>query len=156
MKSLSFVVLSLSLTLPLAAAPGAPAKAKETFGAPLKGLAPVAVADILKSPATYSGKTVRAEGRVATVCQQKGCWMTIGTPDQPIRITFKDYAFFVPKDIAGSTVTVEGVFKVETIPEATAKHYADETPGGNAASIKGDQKQLSLEATGVELTRAAK
>lgn len=40
--------------------------------------------------------------------------------------------------------------------EATAKHYAGETPGGKPEAIKGDQKELSFEATGVELSRAAK
>ena len=48
---------------------------------------------------------------------------------------------------------MEGVFSVKTIPEATAKHYASETPGGKPDAIKGDQKELSLVASGVELAR---
>ena len=45
------------------------------------------------------------------------------------------------------------VFSVKTIPEAKAKHYAGETPGGKPDAIKGDQKELSLVASGVELER---
>jgi len=48
---------------------------------------------------------------------------------------------------------MEGVFNVKTIPEAKAKHYAGETPGGKPDAIKGDQKELSLVASGVELER---
>ena len=48
---------------------------------------------------------------------------------------------------------MEGVFNVKTIPEATAKHYAGETAGGQPEKIKGDQKELSLVASGVEIVR---
>ena len=39
-------------------------------------------------------------GKVENVCLKKGCWMTIKNPDgEPMRVTFKDYAFFMPMDI---------------------------------------------------------
>lgn len=79
--------------------------------------------------------------------------MTLGQGTKTIRVTFKDYGFFVPKDIAGATAVVEGLFEVKTVHEATAKHYAGETPGGKPDEIKGDQEELSFVATGVELTR---
>ena len=50
---------------------------------------------------------------------------------------------------------MEGVFNVRTIPEATAKHYAEETPSGKPDAIKGDQKELSLVASGVEMARTS-
>ncbi len=138
----------LLLSLPLTALAGS-----EKFGAPLGESPKVALADLVKDPAAWAGKTVRTEGTVSAVCQEKGCWMTLKSGDRSVRITFKDYGFFVPKDSAGATAVMEGVFKVKTIPEATAKHYAGETPGGKPEAIKGDQKELSLLASGVELTR---
>jgi hypothetical protein len=123
------------------------------FGAPLGDSSKVALADLVKDPAAWSGKTVKTEGTVSTVCQEKGCWMTLKSGDQSVRVTFKDYGFFVPKDSAGATAVIEGVFSVKTIPEATAKHYAGETPGGKPDAIKGDQKELSLVASGVEIAR---
>ncbi len=131
------------------------AQTVETFGKPLKGLTKVDLAELVKSPETYRGKSVRTEGVVSAVCTQKGCWMTLGDPAKSVRVTFKDYGFFVPKDIAGARVVVEGVFNVETIPEATAKHYAGETPGGKPDAVKGEQKELSFVASGVELTRSS-
>ncbi|HSB64060.1 MAG TPA: DUF4920 domain-containing protein [Thermoanaerobaculia bacterium] len=141
--------LLLLLPLSLVAAPGKVGK----FGAPLGDSPKVALADLVKDPAAWSGKNVKTEGVVATVCQGSGCWMTLKSGDTSIRVTFKDYGFFVPIDSAGSTAVLEGVFSVKTIPEATARHYAEETPGGKPDAIKGDQKELSLVASGVELTR---
>ena len=126
------------------------------FGAPLGDSPKVALEDLVKDAASYSGKTVRTEGVVSTVCQEKGCWMTLKSGDQSVRVTFKDYGFFVPKDSAGMTAVLEGVFVVKTIPEKTAKHYAGETPGGKPDAVKGDQKELSLVASGVELAQPSR
>jgi hypothetical protein len=139
----------LLLPLSLAAAAG-------KFGAPLGDSRKVALTDLVKDAVSYSGKTVRTEGVVSAVCQGSGCWMTLKSGDQAVRVTFKDYGFFVPIESAGATAAMEGVFTVRTIPEATAKHYAEETPGGKPDAIKGDQKELSLVASGVELTRLGK
>ena len=138
--------LLLLLPLSLLAASG-------KFGAPVGDAPKVALADLVKDPSAWSGKTVKTEGVVSTVCQEKGCWMTLKSGDQSVRVTFKDYGFFVPKDSAGATAVMEGVFSVKTIPEAKAKHYAGETPGGKPDAIKGDQKELSLVASGVEIAR---
>jgi Domain of unknown function (DUF4920) len=123
------------------------------FGAPFGDSPKVALADLVKDPAAWSGKTVKTEGAVSTVCQEKGCWMTLKSGGQSVRVTFKDYGFFVPKDSAGATAVMEGVFNVKTIPEAKAKHYAGETPGGKPDAIKGEQKELSLVASGVEIAQ---
>jgi len=148
MKRLAPALLLL-LPLSLLAADG-------KFGAPLGDSPKVALEDLVKDADSYSGKTVRTEGVVSTVCQEKGCWMTLKSGDQSVRVTFKDYGFFVPKDSAGMTAVLEGVFVVKTIPEKTAKHYAGETPGGKPDAVKGDQKELSLVASGVELAQPSR
>jgi Domain of unknown function (DUF4920) len=142
---------ALLLLLPLCLL-GASDKAGK-FGAKLGDSPKVALADLVKDPAAWSGKTVRTEGVVATVCQGSGCWMTLKSGDSSVRVTFKNYGFFVPIDSAGATAVMEGVFSVKKISEATAKHYAEETAGGKPDAIKGDQKELSLVASGVELAR---
>jgi hypothetical protein len=145
--ALLFVFLLLPLSLPAAAG---------KFGAPVGDSPKVALADLVKDAASYSGKTVKTEGVISSVCQEKGCWMILKSGDQSVRVTFKDYGFFVPKDSAGAMAVMEGVFSVKTIPEATAKHYAGEAPGGKPDTIKGDQKELSLVASGVEITRPSR
>jgi hypothetical protein len=151
MKRTTTALLAVLLLLPLTLLADA-----GKFGAPLGDSPKVALADLVKDPAAFSGKTVKTEGTVSSVCQEKGCWMILKSGDQSVRITFKDYGFFVPKDAAGATAVMEGVFTLKTVPEATAKHYAKETPGGKPDAIKGDQKELSFLASGVELAKPAK
>ncbi len=126
------------------------------YGAPLGDAPKVALADLVKDPAAWTGKTVRTEGVVSAVCQEKGCWMVLKSGEKSVRVTFKDYGFFVPKDSAGATVVLEGVFAVKTVPEKTARHYAHETPGGRPEAITGDQQELSLVASGVEISKPAR
>ena len=74
------------------------------------------------------GDLVTLEGEVAEVCQMKGCWMTLITgEDETIRVTFKDYGFFVPKDISGRNVVLSGKMKLDTLTVDVLKHYAEES-----------------------------
>lgn len=69
----------------------------------------------------------KVEGTVESVCKVKGCWMQVNTGNgQTMRVTFKDYGFFVPKDIVGKTVVVEGLAETTTTPVAKLRHYAED------------------------------
>lgn len=87
-------------------------------------------------------------GEVNEVCQVKGCWMSLKDDqvDLPIRVTFKDYAFFVPKDLAGQEVVIHGTATVKTLSEAMARHYAEDA-GQLYDSTR--LRELSVVATGV-------
>ncbi len=67
---------------------------------------------------------VKVKGKVSSVCQKKGCWMIITDGDKEIKVVFKDYSFFVPKDIEEYEVIVEGPLFYETISVEQRKHYA--------------------------------
>ena len=61
------------------------------------------------------------------VCQKKGCWMMLDLGNgTAMRVSFKDYGFFVPKDAAGKLAIVQGVAKMDTTDVATLKHYAED------------------------------
>ncbi|MCB0503529.1 MAG: DUF4920 domain-containing protein [Bacteroidetes bacterium] len=67
------------------------------------------------------------EGVIKDVCQVKGCWMTLVAADGlDVRVTFKDYGFFVPKDISGKSVVVKGVGKIVTTSVEDQRHYAED------------------------------
>ncbi|MEQ8904411.1 DUF4920 domain-containing protein [Ekhidna sp.] len=69
----------------------------------------------------------KVRATIEEVCQMKGCWMTImNESDINIRVTFKDYGFFVPKDVSGSEVIIEGIAKEEILDEDVARHYAED------------------------------
>ncbi len=125
-----------------------------TRGEPLKGLPKVELATLLKSPEGMNGKSIALEGKVRKACEKKGCWMELASADKGpgVRVTFKDYGFFVPLDSAGRTATVEGVVKVADLSEETAKHYEGEgaiVPRGK----DGKPREVQLVATAVVLKK---
>ncbi|NLN25112.1 MAG: DUF4920 domain-containing protein [Bacteroidetes bacterium] len=69
---------------------------------------------------------VKFAAEVQEVCKKKGCWMKIGTQDEEVMIRFKDYGFFMPKDIEGKTVVAEGKAYLEEISVDAQKHYLED------------------------------
>ncbi|NNC06009.1 DUF4920 domain-containing protein [Corallococcus exiguus] len=125
-----------------------------TRGEPLKGEKTVKLAELLAKPQAHDGKVVRVEGQVRKACEKKGCWMELAQDAKSpgVRVTFKDYGFFVPLDSAGSQARVEGVVKVAELSDAHAKHYEAEgaiVPRGT----DGKPREIQLVASGVELRR---
>jgi len=106
---------------------------------------------------TMQGKEtmqVKLEGEILEVCQGKGCWMTVSTGNgNSIRVTFKDYGFFVAKDAAGKKAVFEGEAKMKTVDVATLKHYAEDAGKSEEeiAKITEPETKLTFVATGVEI-----
>lgn len=70
---------------------------------------------------------VSFETSVNTVCKMKGCWMTLDVPgEEDIRVSFKDYGFFVPKDIEERQTIVSGKAFLTEISVEDLKHYAED------------------------------
>src|SRR5688572_10832060 len=63
----------------------------------------VSLDKVLASPAEYAKKPVIVEGVISQACTNKGCWVELAPAagKAGMRITFKDYAFFVPLDAKG-------------------------------------------------------
>lgn len=125
-------------------------------GAALSKDAPIPVAAAYEKAAALDGKPVKVAGKVESVCAKKGCWFVVqgDKPEQKIRITAKDYGFFVPKAAQGRSVVVEGVLAVKTLDQATAQHYEEERAMGTGEKpkkITGDVKELSIVASALEM-----
>jgi hypothetical protein len=68
-----------------------------------------------------------------------------------MRVTFKDYAFFMPKDLSGKRVVVDGFARVETTSVEVLRHYAEDakkTPA-EITAITEPKREVSFEAAGV-------
>lgn len=78
--------------------------------------------------------------------------MTIDKGDgTTMRVKFKDYGFFVPKDIAGKTAIMEGMARMETTSVDEQRHYAEDA-GKTKAEIEAitqPTRELVFEASGV-------
>jgi hypothetical protein len=120
------------------------------------GNAPVVeLSDVLKDASAFGGKRVIVEGPVGDVCQMKGCWMGLVPEDaaQGIRVTFKEYGFFVPRDSQGLMARMEGAFETNVL----SKEDADHLEGEGARLTRnpdGTVTELSFVASGVELRRS--
>lgn len=96
------------------------------------------------------------EGVVVRVCQTKGCWMTIDLENGDVmRVTFKDYGFFVPKDIDGKSVIIEGFAFNDTTGVDALRHYALDAGKTQEEidAITDPQIELRFEAHGVLLAK---
>lgn len=119
------------------------------------GVKPGNVKPVAKMEATMGDQKqmdMKIEGKVVEVCKKKGCWMTLEMPNgDPMRVTFKDYAFFMPKDIVGKNVVLDGVAKKQTISVETLRHYAEDArkSAEEVAKITDPKKELAFEAKGV-------
>jgi hypothetical protein len=97
-------------------------------------------------------KNLKFEAKVNSVCKVKGCWMNLDLENgQEIMVNFKDYSFFVPKDIEGKKVIVQGKASIEILSVKQLQHYAYDA-GKTDEEIKkivDPKKVYSFEAKGV-------
>jgi hypothetical protein len=99
----------------------------EIFGAALnEDASPTALGVILDSPAEFVGAAVRVEATISQVCQRKGCFMIATSGEGAIRISFKDYGFFVPTDTGGKIVTLTGTVIARELSEEQAAHLRED------------------------------
>jgi hypothetical protein len=87
----------------------------------------IAVEEMLIQLGNGTEMPAKVRGTVVDVCQKKGCWMELDKGDgSTIRVTFKDYGFFVPMDIKGREVVINGYAYVDTTSIADLRHYAED------------------------------
>lgn len=92
--------------------------------------------------------------KVDEVCQAKGCWMKLDLDNgEQVMVKFKDYGFFMPKNIAGKEVIINGKAYVNEVPVSELRHYAEDAGKSDEeiAQITEPKKTFSFEADGVLL-----
>ncbi len=101
---------------------------------------------------------VKFVATVKDVCQKKGCWMNVEMGEKEAMVRFKDYGFFMPKDIAGQEVIVNGKAYVEEMSVEDQRHFAED--GGKSAeeiaAITQPKRILAFEANGVLIPEVEK
>ncbi|MDX2045208.1 MAG: DUF4920 domain-containing protein [Chitinophagaceae bacterium] len=151
MKQLFAFAFSLVFAL-IAYAQGPASAAKGvTYGAGTTAEGYIAVNEIEKNlkDNKFSGKVT---GKVTDVCQEKGCWMKIERSNgEKMMVKFKDYGFFMPKDIVGKEVVLDGEAAVKEVPVKQLQHYAKDAGKSDEEikKIKEPRKELTFIAKGV-------
>lgn len=142
-------LLVLSLVILWSCAPEKPFENPGVYGVAPDQQETTEIRQILAQAGEYEGKEVLVEGVTGSVCENRGCWMYIGDDGSRIRVTFKDYAFFVPKDAAGKRVRAYGIVSSQLVTKEKLQHWEEETAGGDPSSIRGDSTVVMLTASGV-------
>jgi hypothetical protein len=151
MKSILSVLLCIVLSAALHAQAISPAEKGTTYGkgTTANGSIPVDAIDKNIKDNRFEGKIT---GKVTEVCQEKGCWMKIQKQNgETLMVKFKDYGFFMPKDIVGKEVVLEGEATVKEVSVKQQKHYAEDAGKSKEeiAKIKSPKKELQFVASGV-------
>lgn len=121
----------------------------EVFGAEVSTWnEPIALNELISNADIFTSKEITLETEVAEVCEKKGCFFVAIDGSNSVRITFKDYGFFIPTDSKGKKVKLIGTFEVKTLSEDQAKHYAEDA-GKDPDAIQGTQEEYSIVATSV-------
>ncbi len=134
-----------------------PKKSDKYFGEKIKTKNAISYEDLIKKMEKQDTVEALVEGNVEAVCQAKGCWMEVGSKTNPdankIFVKFKDYGFFMPKDLAGSTVVFRGKAYKEIIPVDDLKHYAEDAGKTQAEidAIVNPEVRLRFMADGVAI-----
>ncbi|WP_201982278.1 DUF4920 domain-containing protein [Hymenobacter rubidus] len=130
----------------------APATPGQTYGAAITPAGALPMSALPTALGSRDSAQVKLVGKASAVCQAKGCWMTLPTADgKQMRVRFRDYAFFVPKDLSGHDVVVSGWAYRSTVPKAELQHYAKDAGKSDQeiAAISQDEQQLTFLADGV-------
>jgi hypothetical protein len=133
-------------------------KDREVYGGELTFKEITKIGEILKDIKAYTGRKVRISGEIESVCQKRGCWMIIKDGDTRTQVKFNGYAFFVPFDVAGRKVSVEGVAQEKDLTEAMRRHYAQDAGKSKEEieKIVGPEKTVMFIADAVEIGPATK
>ena len=121
--------------------------------APAETAKPVSVTD-LQGKLSNNMFEGQITGKVKEVCKSMGCWMTLEKGDgTTLMVKMKDHAFFLPKDLTGRSVVIEGTAGLEDVTEKKRKHLAEDAGKSKEeiAKIKGAVKELQFTASGVKV-----
>jgi hypothetical protein len=146
MKQLLFLLLGFVLSMKVSA------QSDAYFGKKISSKPALAATELPKKMDNKETMNARVMGTVESVCQAKGCWMNVKLDNgETMRVTFRDYGFFVPKDITGKTVVFEGDAQNKIIPVAELRHYAQDAGKSPAevANITHPKQELTFVADGV-------
>jgi hypothetical protein len=103
----------------------------------------------VETAGTFTGKV---SGNIKEVCTNKGCWFAMELPNgTSMRVTFKDYGFFIPTNSQGFPITIEGVATLSETDVETLRHYAEDQGKSKeeVATITSPKKEITFEASGV-------
>ncbi len=151
MRFFATALLVAGFTLGAIAQTPVPATKGVTYGAGTTSDGAISVNELSARMST-SPFTGKITGKVVEVCKEKGCWMKIEREGaDPLMVKFKDYGFFMPTDIEGKDVVLDGEAQVKEVSVKQQRHYAKDAGKSEEEiqKIKASKKETQFVAKGV-------
>lgn len=98
------------------------------------------------------------QGEIKEVCTKKGCWLSMELPNgESMRVTFKDYGFFVPTNSQGYPVILKGEAILTETDVETLRHYAEDQGKSQEEieAITEPKREITFEAVGAIIPEKA-
>jgi len=125
----------------------------EEFGGTLPaGHEAVSLSALVAEGEKALGKTSVVETRDSRVCRRQGCFFIAQEGDTVVRVSFRDYGFFVPTDISGRRVTLLGELVRKELSAEKAAHYRADLDDESAPLRAGVVYEIVADAVRVPLT----
>lgn len=124
----------------------------QRYGGAITLKEPVSVQYAVENFMRLGGKELLLEGTVTKVCEMKGCWMGLRSADSELRVTFKNYGFFVSPKLIDRMVWAQGRLHEEVMTVGQARHFARDAglPESEVEKITQPVKEYRFVATAVE------
>lgn len=153
MKKVMLLTCAMVLTgVPLLAQEPVSAAKGVSYGSGVSKSGEVVPVSGLDRRLTADKFTGKASGKVVEVCLEKGCWMKLERSEgQTMMVRFKDYGFFMPKNIVGKEVVLEGDANYREVSVEMQRHYAKDAGKSEEEiqRIREPKRELQFIATGV-------
>ena len=145
------IAVMLALTVGLSAA-------VTKYGKPITLKDITKISDIYAQPDKYKNQRVKVKGPIVDVCEERGCWLAIGSDRefQSIRFKVDDGVIVFPMSAKGLTATVEGVVSVSMLSEADQIAQGQEMAREmkmpfDPKSVKGPKLSIMIKGEGAEI-----
>lgn len=153
MKKIFLVaVLFIATKITFAQPPAGPVNPGDTYGEKIQPDGAIPVDALPKALATSNTLDTKITGKVTGVCPKKGCWLTLETADKTkVFVKMKDYGFFVPTEMIGKTVVLDGQAKLKTTSVEELQHYAEDAKKSKEeiAAITKPETEVRFTAKGI-------
>ncbi|MCW5909884.1 MAG: DUF4920 domain-containing protein [Cyclobacteriaceae bacterium] len=153
MKRLFFsLLLILVAVLAYGQPPKSPTTPGSVYGATINAAGAVEVAQLPGLIGEKPEIDVKITAKVIDVCSKKGCWVALEMPDESkVFVKMKDYGFFVPLELIGKTVVLDGVAKKIVTSVDELKHYAEDAkkPKEEIDAITEPKEEIRFTANGI-------
>jgi hypothetical protein len=99
----------------------------ETFGIKIDYTLPkVSMQNLVTDPSLHMANPFRVEARIAKVCQKKGCFFIAQQDQYVLRVSFRNYGFFIPTDSSGKIVMMAGKLVQKHVSPQQVAHFKDD------------------------------